>query len=279
LYRHWLGRQRRGLAPFIVLNPSPLHGPIVKKSDKGKGKKPQRYEDVSDDPVDDDGEEEDGEDGNDDDVEDDDGDDDDGVGHVEKADELNAPKIGPPTRKEKTKHAIQAAAGPSSLSQPKPAPKGRKPKNSKGGKQSVKATKETVNGDDRKLPENTKRKREVEVGLVGEPPLKTQKTDTLRKSGRVAANAEVDETKKASHLIYDLNIIQLIFFRRDEEKRGPLWTKKAQIERDLASKRKIRVRKGQEMPQCMFLTLRRYIAHIFVPQCLPGGISATWSQN
>jgi hypothetical protein len=253
LYRHWLGRQRQGLAPFIVLNPSPLHGPIIKKSDKGKGKKPQRYEDVSDDPVDDDGEEEDGDDV---DVEDDDGDDDDGVGHVEKVGEHNVPKIGPPNRKKKTKHAIQAAAGPSSLSQPKPAPKGRKPKNSKGGKQTAKATKETVNGDDLKLPENPKRKREPEVGLIGEPPLKTQKTDTIRKSGRVAANAEVDESKKACHHIYDLNIIQLIFFRRDEEKRGPLWTKKAQIGRGLAGKRKIRVRKGQEMPQCMFLNLR-----------------------
>ena len=29
LYRNWLEHQKKGLVPFIVLNPSPLHGPIV----------------------------------------------------------------------------------------------------------------------------------------------------------------------------------------------------------------------------------------------------------
>lgn len=212
LYRHWLERQRQGLTPFIVLNPSPLHGPIIKKSGKEKGKKAVRYLDVSDDPVDEDEEDEDGNGGNDDVG--------DGDGDVEKAGELKALKIGPPTRKEKTNHAIQAA-GPSSLSQSKPAAKGRKPKNSKGGKKTVKTTKETVNDDERQLPENPKRKREAEVGLVGESPLKTQKTDTLRKSGRVAAKTEVDETKKASHIIYDLNTIQLIFFQKGQGQKRP----------------------------------------------------------
>jgi hypothetical protein len=41
--------------------------------------------------------------------------------------------------------------------------------------------------------------------LAGKLPRKTQKTDTLRKSRQAAANTEVelevDETKKASHII------------------------------------------------------------------------------
>ena len=32
LYQHWLEHQKKGLAPFIVLNLSPLHGPTFKKS-------------------------------------------------------------------------------------------------------------------------------------------------------------------------------------------------------------------------------------------------------
>jgi hypothetical protein len=220
LYSHWLERQRQGLAPFIVLNPSPLHGPIIKKSEKGKGKnKAVPYLEVSDDPVDKD------DNG-------DDGDDDDGVGDVGKAGELKALKFGPPTGKQKTNHTIQAA-GPSSQAQlkpaalPKQAVKGRKPKTSMGGKQTMKTTEETVNHDDQPLLENPNQKRKAEVVLVGESPRKTQKIDTLRKSGRVAANAEADETKKASHIIYDLKILQFIFFRINEDGRGPWRTKEA----------------------------------------------------
>jgi hypothetical protein len=240
---------------------------MITKSEKAKGKKAAPYVDVSDDPVDKDDEDEDG----------DCGDDDDGVGDVEKAGELQAPKFGPPTGKQRTNHAIQDA-GPSQ-SQPKPARKGRKPKISNGGKKTVLTAKETVNCDNQNLPEKPKPKRKAEVVLVGESPRKSQKTDTLRKSRRVAANAEVDETKKASHIIYDLKVIQLIFFRIDEDKRGPLRMMKAQIERNLAMKRKIQILTCQEMLQRKFLTLRQYITDIIVPQCLRGGISPTWSQN
>ena len=73
--------------PFIVLNPSPLHGPIIKKSDKEKGKKKADYMDVSDD-----------QDENEDD-EDDDDDEEDDWNHNE--DEPAAPilKFGPLTKR------------------------------------------------------------------------------------------------------------------------------------------------------------------------------------
>ena len=48
LYSHFLDRQRNKLPPFIVLNPSPLHEPFMKKrSEKAKGKKKMEWEDVS----------------------------------------------------------------------------------------------------------------------------------------------------------------------------------------------------------------------------------------
>ena len=31
LYKHWLDRQRKGLPPFVVINPSPLHAHLIKK--------------------------------------------------------------------------------------------------------------------------------------------------------------------------------------------------------------------------------------------------------
>ena len=42
LYQHWLEHQKKGLALFIVLNPSPLHGPMFKKSDKAQGKRKEK---------------------------------------------------------------------------------------------------------------------------------------------------------------------------------------------------------------------------------------------
>jgi hypothetical protein len=58
LYNHLLSRQKNKLPPFIVLNPSPLHEPFMKKkSEKAKGKKKMEWEDVSTDDGDD-GEEE-----------------------------------------------------------------------------------------------------------------------------------------------------------------------------------------------------------------------------
>jgi hypothetical protein len=38
LYAHWLGRQQKGLEPFIMLNAGPLHAASKKKSLKAKGK-------------------------------------------------------------------------------------------------------------------------------------------------------------------------------------------------------------------------------------------------
>lgn len=47
LYHHWLKRQKKKLAPFIVLNPSPNHTAVSKKSEKAKGKEKKEYVDVS----------------------------------------------------------------------------------------------------------------------------------------------------------------------------------------------------------------------------------------
>jgi hypothetical protein len=50
LYFHLLARQKKGLQPFIILNPGPNHGRAVeKKSPKGKGKEKIPYMDVSSD--------------------------------------------------------------------------------------------------------------------------------------------------------------------------------------------------------------------------------------
>ena len=44
LYNHWLDRQRKGLPPFVVINPGPLHAHLVKKSSTVKqGKKKEIY--------------------------------------------------------------------------------------------------------------------------------------------------------------------------------------------------------------------------------------------
>jgi hypothetical protein len=50
LYRHWLGRQRKGLKPFIVLSGNPHHQIFAKskKSEKSKGKDKIRYVEISD---------------------------------------------------------------------------------------------------------------------------------------------------------------------------------------------------------------------------------------
>jgi hypothetical protein len=47
LYTHWLGRQDKGLQPFIILNANPRHGRFVKKSQKSKGKAKAEYIDVN----------------------------------------------------------------------------------------------------------------------------------------------------------------------------------------------------------------------------------------
>lgn len=51
LYTHWLGRQNNGLQPFVIVNSSPQHEKLLKKSKsrKGKGKAKVDYVDVNDD--------------------------------------------------------------------------------------------------------------------------------------------------------------------------------------------------------------------------------------
>lgn len=49
LYAHWLKRQDEGLAPFIILNPSPLHERALKKPQKVKERKKMAYVEVDSD--------------------------------------------------------------------------------------------------------------------------------------------------------------------------------------------------------------------------------------
>jgi hypothetical protein len=55
LYHHWLGRQKKRLPPFIILNASPQHRSFKKLSEKAKGKRKIDYVDVGDDDEDEDG--------------------------------------------------------------------------------------------------------------------------------------------------------------------------------------------------------------------------------
>jgi hypothetical protein len=123
LYNHWLNRQRKGLAPFVVLHAGPLHQPLEKKSqksDKGKGKKKETYlpvdSDDEEEKEEDDEVEDNGEVNNEDDVVMDEDD----VGPSEK----NRGKPGPPSLKfgppvGKARRRSPPVPGPSKLPPPK----------------------------------------------------------------------------------------------------------------------------------------------------------------
>jgi hypothetical protein len=46
LYKHWVARQKKGLAPFIILNAGPNHAVKQEKSVRSKGKKKMEWVDV-----------------------------------------------------------------------------------------------------------------------------------------------------------------------------------------------------------------------------------------
>ena len=155
-----------------------------KKAEKDKGKKKAVYLDVSndDDDVDVDRDEDCDEDEDDDESDDEDSGNDDG--DVEKEDE---PKIGPPTGKKNAipllKKSSIRVAGPSSQPFPKPPPKGRSPKTSKGQKLTGKTTeREEVSTC---ATTNWPKKRQAEDKLVSNSPRKIQRTSPARKSGRL----------------------------------------------------------------------------------------------
>ena len=163
LYAHWMGRQRKGLEPFVVLNANPQHGKST-KSLKAKGKSKAEWVNVdSDDDNDDDDDDDDDDDKDDDKVDnddkvdddDDDGDnkdddevddddeaddddkvDDDGVDDDMMFDEVDkapaAPKIGPPTGKGRGTKTQDA--GPSKRSPSKPSLRKKNSKGVKSGK-------------------------------------------------------------------------------------------------------------------------------------------------
>jgi hypothetical protein len=116
LYVHWLGRQKKGLSPFVVINGGPHHRTSAKTSQKGKEKQKVAYVDVDTD-------DESVQDDEDDVVEEDEDDD---VEQAETEEELDpnvpAVKFGPPpskkNRTERSTHLEDSVAGPSKGSTP-----------------------------------------------------------------------------------------------------------------------------------------------------------------
>jgi hypothetical protein len=49
LYHHWLGRQRKKLSPFVILNASPQHQTIKTMSKKARGKRKMEHQEVDSD--------------------------------------------------------------------------------------------------------------------------------------------------------------------------------------------------------------------------------------
>ena len=104
LLNHWLDRQRRKLAPFIILSATPQHETAMTKSEKAKGKRAMRYDPVSS-----------GDEDGDSDASKNSEDDEDG-GEEEV---IPPPRFGPPTRKQPPSNIQEdatPAAGPSSTS-------------------------------------------------------------------------------------------------------------------------------------------------------------------
>ena len=223
LYRHWLECQKNGLSPFVVLNPSPLHAPMIKKAKKDKGKKKAVYLEVSDDDedVDGDGDEDCNEDEDED--EDESDDDEDSRNDDSDAEKEDEPKIGPPTGKKNaippSKKSPIKVAGPSSQPFHKPPMKGRSPKTSKGQK----LTGKTAKRDEVSIrpTTNSPKKRRAEDELVNNSPKKIQRTSPARKSGRLASKTEVKETDKVSLLVDDFNRRDLCVLESARTKEAP----------------------------------------------------------
>ena len=142
LYHHLLDRQKKGLSPFVVLNPGPLHGAFGKKaqkSGKAKGKQKILYVEVGSEDGEEDEEKVDGEkdDTPDEELEQEDvdkneeeeeeGDDDEEIRSV-----VN---YGPPNRRgNPSTPPLSQVAGPSRLPSAKHSPKKKNPKNRKAAK-------------------------------------------------------------------------------------------------------------------------------------------------
>ena len=116
LYNHLLGRQRKKLPPFVILNPGPLHEKAATKSEKSKGKMKQAYVEVSTD----------GEEDKEGDEKDNDGDKEDDEGYEEDDDDVDREgdvvkppgKMGPPVGIRKNKPQSEGRngfGGPSKL--------------------------------------------------------------------------------------------------------------------------------------------------------------------
>ena len=183
LYNHWLERQRKKMAPFVIINAGPLQATVSKKLERSmaKGKKTD-YVDV---------------DSSDDSEEDCDEDDEwAGIGELEVL-PSSPTKFGPP----KSKRAIvNAEAGPSSQKNPKKRGRGRPPKTPKGGLEEA-VVMEVVPQLTNSL-KNSKGKRkaiDVEEDVHAESPKKLQKTAAVRKSSRInGAGAEVEKSEQVS---------------------------------------------------------------------------------
>ena len=220
LYNHWIGRQKKKLSPFVILNAIPQHQRTVKKSSKAKGKRKMEYVEVgsNDEEVkSEDGEEQEEEEedqaevGND-------------PGDWEEFDEVKdeekevspEPKYGPPigmTKKYQPSTELDlrpnAAAGPSKIHPPKHTSKKTLKQTNREdpvAPSSIPRKKKPTKKKDEtpiKRPNtrnSAKRKPEEELGRTQSP--KRLKTDDNRKSARRARLEEptnvsnVDKTRK-----------------------------------------------------------------------------------
>ena len=182
LYQHWLEHQKKRQAPFIVLNLSPLHGPMFKKSDKAKGKKKVDYMEVSKDPDENEDEEDDQEDG--------DGDEGDDSHRNEDEPPAPIPKFGPLN----TKKPIVPPKTPPSLSAGPSQPCSRR-----NGKVNT-----SKNENEKAKKNSSEKKGKAEDDLDINSPTKFQKSGPVRKPVQTTTKTKGDGTKKVSFLIDDL---------------------------------------------------------------------------
>ena len=212
LYNHWLRRQQKKLSPFVILNASPQHAILHRKSAKAMGKRKMDYQEVySDDQevqTEDEGEqggeqeeEEQEEEQEDEDKEVDEGADDNG----EEEDIPPPRKYGPPNGKaKKSQPSTQLDERPNAAGPSKTPPAKRTPKK-KGSPQSTPHAKQKDDTQiDRPNTRNSakninakKRKAEEELETAQDP--KRPKTGEARKSGRRPGKVRLEEPVKVSN--------------------------------------------------------------------------------
>jgi hypothetical protein len=223
LYKHWLERQKKGLQPFVIVNPSPRHEKKVKRSHKGKAKAKADWVDVNSEGEQDEIEQEQEEEKEEEEQQEPDDDDFSDVNEEQSSATKYAPplgpKIGPPIGRKK-QFPVSPVAGPSTLppvkhfkpskisaektySKPPNAPKllnlqqrlkkriiGKKKKGTKDTDTKGLFFKLTTS---RTVKDPNVKKRKAEEDLAIGVPQKLSKTDPHKKSGRLGGREIVGE--------------------------------------------------------------------------------------